>query len=53
MNLCSWIPESIDWLLAEGKHEKAVKIVEWAERVNKVTVPSDAKSEVGLIDFHS
>jgi hypothetical protein len=42
----SWIPESIDWLLAEGKHQKAVEIIEWAERVNKVTVPIDAKSEV-------
>ncbi|XP_050709917.1 organic cation transporter protein-like [Eriocheir sinensis] len=38
-----WLPESPRWLIHHGRHSEALRVLRWAARVNRRTLPSDER----------
>lgn len=35
------LPESPRWLVAQGRHQQALKVMHWAAKVNRKQLPAD------------
>ncbi|KAK4322478.1 hypothetical protein Pmani_006818 [Petrolisthes manimaculis] len=36
-----WLPESPRWLITQARFQEALKVLKWAAKVNRNTLPSD------------
>jgi hypothetical protein len=48
---CRFLPESPRWLLAKGRFEEGLQILETLARVNKNELPPSFKLKLKVLDF--